>query len=63
MVAGHIWPLQLGFRGGRGISTSLGVFAGCDVRIVPNCDHFYGGREDAVAGIVTEWLTGVLAQT
>jgi hypothetical protein len=33
------------------------------VFIVPNCDHFYGGREDVVAGIVTEWLSGILAQT
>ena len=35
----------------------------CDVRIVPNCDHFYGGREDAVMGIVTEWLQRVMAKT
>jgi pimeloyl-ACP methyl ester carboxylesterase len=31
----------------------------CEVRIVPNCDHFYGGRVDAVMGIVTEWLARV----
>lgn len=24
VVAGHIWPVQLGFRGGKGISTSFG---------------------------------------
>ena len=35
----------------------------CDVRIVKDCDHFYGGREDAVADIVTGWLGEVLAKT
>jgi pimeloyl-ACP methyl ester carboxylesterase len=35
----------------------------CDVRIVKDCDHFYGGREDEVAGIVTGWLADVLAKT
>jgi pimeloyl-ACP methyl ester carboxylesterase len=32
----------------------------CEVRIVKDCDHFYGGREEAVMGIVTEWLAGVI---
>jgi pimeloyl-ACP methyl ester carboxylesterase len=35
----------------------------CDVRIVKDCDHFYGGREDAISGIVTGWLADVLAKT
>jgi pimeloyl-ACP methyl ester carboxylesterase len=29
----------------------------CDVRIVENCDHFYNGREDAVASLVADWLS------
>jgi len=35
----------------------------CMVEIVPDCDHFYGGREDAVTGIVTEWLGRVMDKT
>jgi pimeloyl-ACP methyl ester carboxylesterase len=35
----------------------------CDVRIVENCDHFYGGRESAIAEIVIGWLQGVMAKT
>jgi hypothetical protein len=30
------------------------------VRIVKDCDHFYGGREDAVMVIVTDWLACVM---
>jgi pimeloyl-ACP methyl ester carboxylesterase len=33
----------------------------CTVEIVPRCDHFYVGREDAVAGIVSSWLAQALA--
>jgi pimeloyl-ACP methyl ester carboxylesterase len=28
----------------------------CHVNIVQDCDHFYNGREDAVAGVVSAWL-------
>ncbi|MEK7877292.1 MAG: alpha/beta hydrolase [Pseudomonadota bacterium] len=28
----------------------------CEVEIVSDCDHFYVGREDAVAAIVSSWL-------
>jgi pimeloyl-ACP methyl ester carboxylesterase len=32
----------------------------CDVAIVPNCDHFYKGREAAVAELVESWLKRTL---
>jgi len=32
----------------------------CDVEIVPKCDHFYRGREAAVADIVCAWLRRIL---
>jgi pimeloyl-ACP methyl ester carboxylesterase len=31
----------------------------CDVRIIPDCDHFYNGREAAVIDCVTSWLGAV----
>jgi pimeloyl-ACP methyl ester carboxylesterase len=33
--------------------------AECTVEIVPDCDHFYVGREAAVVAVVTNWLKGV----
>jgi hypothetical protein len=30
------------------------------VEIVPRCNHFYVGREDAVAANVSSWLARVL---
>src|SRR3954470_17393982 len=32
----------------------------CDVEIVPECDHFYIGREDRVTEIVASWLKRTL---
>jgi pimeloyl-ACP methyl ester carboxylesterase len=32
----------------------------CEVQIVPDCDHFYVGREEEIAGRVTRWLSHVL---
>jgi len=32
----------------------------CSVEIVPDCDHFYAGRENAVSTIVCSWLANAL---
>ena len=32
----------------------------CDVEIIPGCDHFYNGREEAVQAIVSLWLAKAL---
>jgi pimeloyl-ACP methyl ester carboxylesterase len=33
----------------------------CEVHVVPDCDHFYGGQEDAVGALMTAWLEGAMA--
>ena len=32
----------------------------CDVEIVPNCNHFYVGREQAICELVSGWLVRTL---
>ncbi|HZM44935.1 MAG TPA: alpha/beta hydrolase [Burkholderiales bacterium] len=32
----------------------------CKAEIVPDCDHFYNGKEEKVAGIVSDWLVKTL---
>ena len=32
----------------------------CDVEIIPDCDHFYNGREEAIQAIVSSWLAKTL---
>ena len=34
VIAGHIWPIWLGFRGGKGIATGLGAFMALDYQII-----------------------------
>ena len=34
--------------------------APCEVCVIPDCDHFYNGKEDEVTRAVTSWLTRTL---
>jgi pimeloyl-ACP methyl ester carboxylesterase len=35
----------------------------CDVKIVPDCDHFYNGREEAIQAIVSSWVAEAMHLT
>ena len=39
---------------------AAGCTGPCEVEIVENCDHFYKGREDHVAGLVQAWVKKTL---
>jgi pimeloyl-ACP methyl ester carboxylesterase len=43
----HIYPAE---------AFAARVGGTCEVRIVPDCDHFYTGREYAVADLIGSWL-------
>lgn len=61
LVAGHIWPLHLGFRGGKGISPALGGLLVLDVTLTLMALMAAGGlwlmtRHKTLSGLLTTAL-------
>jgi glycerol-3-phosphate acyltransferase PlsY len=58
VTAGHIWPAQLGFRGGKGVATSLGALLMYDYTIA----LIFAGLFAAAFGLIRNFvLAGMLA--
>ena len=66
VVAGHVWPAQLGFRGGKGIATAIGALVAFDHRLpIPSIVIFGIAaplfRNLTLGGLVAIALTPVAA--
>jgi glycerol-3-phosphate acyltransferase PlsY len=58
VIAGHVWPMQLGFRGGKGVASAIGGFLTAD----PVASLFVIGIWLVVFATTRRWaLSGLVA--
>jgi glycerol-3-phosphate acyltransferase PlsY len=66
VVIGHIWPAQLGFRGGKGVATALGALIAFDYRLLMPSILLFGvslsvSRNFTMSGLVAITVTPIVA--
>ena len=66
VIIGHIWPAQLGFRGGKGIATALGALMAFDYRLAVILILLFGFiwvlvRELTLSGLVAISMAPLVA--
>ena len=61
VVAGHIWPAQLGFRGGKGIAVTIGSILVFDYRLAAACCLIFCLCLVCLRKYMLSWLIVVIA--
>src|SRR6202008_3899163 len=64
-VLGHVFPVWLGFRGGKGVATYIGVLIAVSWLLAPGCRGIWGGgggppRYWSLSGLTASALTPIL---
>lgn len=62
VIVGHIWPVQMGFRGGEGFATAIGALAVLDPTLLllvggPALLFYLATRKRSLAGVIALLLT------